>query len=273
MFANKRVVLLRHDLYVRLKELFSDRVRFIRLPGQEQVRPVVEIDGRFRVAVYLCRATTSLNTGEPGWLLRARPQERGLPALICTMDESFSRFLNFYVLSPLGTSFLKYRVIRENQSWLCAGRKLARLNDFCDIAKEVATRCEPSEHYTAVDDILIALDTWTIILGKKEITLGPVGHAMFSMLVLNAGQVVCRDRLRRCLPGKVLDVANVNAHIYYLRVKLGARGRERIQRVPGIGYKYVSPSVKSEATKIADGHKRSALTAGIAERAARALAL
>lgn len=273
MFANKRVVLLRHDLYIRLKELFSDRVRFIRLPGQEQVRPVVEIDGRFRVAVYLCRATTSLNTGEPGWLLRARPQERGLPALICTMDESFSRFLNFYMLSPLGASFLKYRVIRENQAWLPAERKFARLDDFCDIAKEVSTRCEPSEHYTAVDDILIALDTWTITLGKKEIALGPVGHAMFSMLVRNAGQVVCRDRLRRCLSGKVLDVANVNAHIYYLRVKLGARGRERIQRVPGIGYKYVSPSVKSEATKIADGHKRSALTAAIAERASRALAL
>ena len=47
--------LLRKDLYVQLKRLFSDRLRFINLPGQK-IRQIVEIDGRLRLAVYLCHA-------------------------------------------------------------------------------------------------------------------------------------------------------------------------------------------------------------------------
>jgi DNA-binding winged helix-turn-helix (wHTH) protein len=225
-------------LYVRLKQLFSDRVRFISLPGQ-QFRQIAEIDGRMRVSIYLCRAVNSTSAGEPGWLLRVRPQERDFPALICTVDQSFSRLLNFYVFSSLADT-PKYRVLRENQPWLAAGRMLGKLDDFCDVAKEVAAQPEINERYTAVDDILIAHDTWMIILGKKEIVLGPVGSAMFNLLALNAGQVVSRDRLRRSVPVTPLDPTNLNAHMHKLRVKLGEE-RERIVRVPGVGYMYVPP--------------------------------
>jgi hypothetical protein len=87
--TQRQVKLLRNDLYIRLKQLFSDHVRFISLPGQ-QLRRIVEIDGRLRVAVYLCRAINDTKAGEPGWLLRVRPLERHLPALVCTVDQSFS---------------------------------------------------------------------------------------------------------------------------------------------------------------------------------------
>jgi DNA-binding response OmpR family regulator len=160
------------------------------------------------------------------------------------MDKSYSKLLNFYVFSPLATSFLTERVIRE-KPWLSAGRKLDKLDEFCDVIREVAAQPKKSEHYISVDDILIASDTWTIIFGKESITLGPVGSALFKMLALNAGQVVSRDRLRRSLAGKVLDTLNLNAHIYYLRAKLGAHGRKRIERIPGVGYMYVSPNNKA----------------------------
>jgi DNA invertase Pin-like site-specific DNA recombinase/DNA-binding winged helix-turn-helix (wHTH) protein len=234
--AQRQVRLLRNDLYIRLKKLFSDHVRFINLPGQK-FRQVVEIDGRLRVAVYLCRAAESTNAGEPGWLLRVRSLERDLPALICTMDQSFSKLLNFYVLSPLGARFLKYKVLRENQPWLSAGRKLGKLDDFCDVAKEIASQPEDSDRYTAVDDVLIAADTWTIMLGKKEITLGPVVWTIFNMLALNAGHVVSRARLSE----KLLDPASLSVYIHSLRVKLGVQARKRIQSVPGVGYMYLSP--------------------------------
>src|SRR6266849_4326898 len=97
--TQRQIKLLRNDLYIRLKQLFSDHLRFISLPGQ-QLRRIVEIDGRLRVAVYLCRAVNNTKTGEPGWLLRVRPPERNLPALICTLDQSFSQLLNFYVFPP-----------------------------------------------------------------------------------------------------------------------------------------------------------------------------
>jgi DNA-binding winged helix-turn-helix (wHTH) protein len=237
--TQRKIKRLRNDLYIRLKQLFSDRVRFISLPGQ-QFRQVVEIDGRLRIAIYLCRPTNATSAGEPGWIVRVRPAEKELASLICTMDQTFSQLLNLYVFSSLADT-RKYRVIRENQRWLSAGRKLGKLDDFCDIAKQVAAQPENSGLYIAVDDILISASTWMIILGKKAIALGPVGSAIFNLLVLNAGQVVSRDRLRRAVPEKLLDPTNLNAHMHTLRVKLGVEAQNRIQRVPGIGYMYVSP--------------------------------
>ena len=234
--SQRQVRHLRNDLYARLKQLFSSHVRFINLPGQK-FREVVEIDGCLRIAVYLCRAADSTNAGEPGWLLRVRSLERYLPALICTMDQSFSKLLNFYVLPPIGDSFQKYKVFRENQPWLSAGRKLRRLDDFCDLAREIASHSEDRERYTAVDDLLIAADTSTIILGKREITLGPAVWRMFNMLALNSGHVVSKDRLSE----KLLDPTSLSVYIHILRVKLGSQARKRIQSVPGVGYMYVSP--------------------------------
>ena len=65
--TQKQIRYLRNDLYVRLNQLFSDRVRFISLPGQ-QFRQIAEIDHRIRVSIYLCRAVTDTSAGEPGWL-------------------------------------------------------------------------------------------------------------------------------------------------------------------------------------------------------------
>jgi hypothetical protein len=108
--TQRQVKFLRADLYARLKQLFSDRIRFISLPGQ-QFRQIVEIDGHFRVAIYLCRAVNNTSAGEPGWLLRVRPLEKDFPALICTVDQSFSKLLNFYLVSPLADT-LKYREMK-----------------------------------------------------------------------------------------------------------------------------------------------------------------
>ena len=243
--TQKQIKFLRNDLYIRLKQLFSDRIRFISLPGQ-QFRQIVEIDGRLRVAIYLCRAVSNTSAGESGWLLRVRPLEKDFPALICTVDRSFSKLLNFYVFSPLA-DILKYRVLRENQPWLSSGWKLRKLDDFCNVAREVAASQSESVRYTSVDDILIAGDTWMIILDKREIMLGPVGSAIFSVLALNAGQVVSRDRLGQ-LSQTLLDPHNLNSHISKLRVKLGPEGRKRIQTVPGEGYMYVSPEKAAEGS-------------------------
>jgi hypothetical protein len=233
--AQIRLRFLRKDLYIRLKQLFSDHVRFISLPGQ-QMKMVVEIDGRLRVAVYLCRTFSSKK--DTGWLLRLRPLDAHLPALICTVDQSFSELLNFYVLPPPGNS-LKSKIFREGQSWLSAGQKLGSLGELCEVANDVASHSTNCEGYTVIDDALIATDTWTITLCNKEISLGPIGSPIFNLLAQNSGQVVSRDRLRRTMP-QLMDSSNLDAHMYTLRVKLGVAGR-RIQTVRGVGYMYVEP--------------------------------
>jgi DNA-binding response OmpR family regulator len=135
---------------------------------------------------------------------------------------------------------------------LSAGRKLGRLEDFCEVANEVASEFENCEGCTAVDDILIAADTWTITLGQKEISLGPVGSAIFNMLALNAGQVISRDRLRRAV-SDVIDPSNLDAHIWTLRSRLGVKNRKRIQTVKGVGYMYISSGKGAEDEAVRGG--------------------
>ena len=178
--------------------------------------------------------------GVPGWFIRIRPQEKDLLALVCTMDESFSTLLNFYLFPPLPAHFLMERMVREN-TWFSEAQRLKKLDELCDFANQIAAQPKKIDPYISVDDILIASDTSTVIIGKESVTLGPVGSAIFSMLALNAGEVVSRDRLRRCSPGKILDPLNLNAHICTLREKFGPSGQKRIQRIPKVGYMYVSP--------------------------------
>ncbi len=236
--AQNRIRALRKDLYIELKRLFSNRVRIITLPGQH-VRQIIEIEGRVRLAVYLCHAADPSHFKKAAWVLRFRPLDQHLPALICTIDQSFSKFLDFYVL-PAAVHSMKAKIVREGEAWLSRGRKLDKLEHLCDVANEVAGQSTNCEGCTAVDDILIAADTPTITLGEREISLGPVGSAIFNTLALNAGQAIPRDRLLRSVPQQ-MDSSDLDAHIWTLRAKLGAENRKRIQTVRGVGYMYVSP--------------------------------
>jgi hypothetical protein len=89
---------LREGLYAKLKHLFPDRVRFLCFPCQK-IGPIVEIDGCVRLGVHLCR-TVYKHSRELGWLLPLRKCHKHLPALVCTVDPSHSKLLEFYVLPP-----------------------------------------------------------------------------------------------------------------------------------------------------------------------------
>ena len=77
------------------------------------------------------------------------------------------------------------------------------------------------------------------------------------MLVLNAGHVVSRDRLRLAFP-RLIDPSEIDAHIGKLRVKLGVENRKRIQTIKGVGYMYVSPG-KHANGEVAKGDGSSAV--------------
>jgi DNA invertase Pin-like site-specific DNA recombinase len=231
-----RIRLLRRDLYLRLKTLFPDRLRFFGLPGQ-QLKQITEIDRRTRLAVYLCRPVQN-HSGGIGWKIHLRPLDRHLPMLICTMDRSFSELLDFYVVPPPKES-TRGKTLREGQPWLASGRKLNRLEDLCEVANKFAEN-EVYDACIVVDDILISPYTWTITIGKQEVSLGPRGWAILSLLVQSAGQPVSRDRLRHVTPD-LIDPSNLGAHIWTLRHKLGVVNGKRIQTVPGVGYMYAFP--------------------------------
>jgi hypothetical protein len=232
--TQRRLRELREKLYVRLKELFCERVGFITMPGQKG-RLVVEIDGRLRIAVYLCRP----NINENSWILRLRSQDAHLPVLICTVSKSGSDLRDFYVLPPPDSS-MKWKILRVDQNWLSAGQKLRKLDELCNVANETLFQYKNREDNTVVDDIRMSPDCWTVTLGKTEISLGPVVGAIFKMLILNRGQTISRDRLRKAVSDG-LDPSSLDANISKLRVKLGIDNRKRIQTVRCVGYRYVSP--------------------------------
>jgi hypothetical protein len=147
---------LREDLYEKLKTLFSDRIRFLSFRCQK-IAPIIEIDGCCRLGVHLCR-TAFKRSHEIGWLLFLRQCQRHLPALVCTVDSSHSKLLEFYVLPPFKGS-AKQETVRGDIPWVRLGKRLERLEDLCNVAHEIATISNTRRPCVAVCDVLFREDT------------------------------------------------------------------------------------------------------------------
>jgi len=227
---------LREGLYAELKTMFPDRIRFLCFPCQK-IGPIVEVDSCSRLGVHLCR-TVFKRSRELGWLLPLRKCHKHLPALVCTVDPSHSRLLEFYVLPPFEGS-TRQKIVRRDTPWVRSGTKLVTLRDFCTIANEIATKSNTRRACIAVGDVLVREDTWTFSIGPREISFGPVTAALFRVLLMNANLVVSNEELARSVPGDV-DSSDLSKHIYILRKKLGREQECRIRTVRGVGYMYVT---------------------------------
>lgn len=226
---------LRVDLLERLKELFPGQLRVVRLPNQTQ-RQVIELD-HLRIAVHICSPVRPTVLKQPRWIVRAQPSEKGLPALLCTVDPTLTSLLGFYVVPDFGDTVKRFKVFGENHPWLEGGRKIDELSQLYEVANEISTgRIKDEDTY--VGDVTIVPRTCTAVLGGKQIVFGPVGSAIFNLLVICRGRVVTRDRLRRAFVGKEITEANLNAHICSIRMKLGAQFAKRIQTIRDLGYMY-----------------------------------
>ena len=228
---------LREDLYAKLKNLFSDRVRFLSFRCQK-IAPIIEIDDCCRLGVHLCR-TVFKRSREIGWLLFLRQCHRHLPALVCTVDPSHSKLLEFYVLPPFKGS-ARQKIVRGDIPWVRSGKRLEKLEDLCSVANEIATNSNTRRPYVAVGDVLSREDTWTFSIGPREMSLGPVTAALFRVLLMNANRVVSNQQLMRSVP-EDFDASDLSKRIYILRDKLGAENEWRIHTVRGVGYMYVTP--------------------------------
>jgi DNA invertase Pin-like site-specific DNA recombinase/DNA-binding winged helix-turn-helix (wHTH) protein len=234
---------LREALNTKLKNLFADRVRFLCFPCQK-IPPIVEIDGCCRLGVHLCR-TVFKRSREVGWLLHLRQCHRHLPSLVCTVDPSHSKLLEFYVLPPFEGS-VKQTIVRADTSWVRSGRKLESLEELCSIANEIATNSNTCRACIRVGDVLIREDTWTFSIGPREISFGPVTAALFRMLLMNADCIVSKEKLLNAIPDN-FDSSGLSKHIYVLRSKMGHENQWRIRTVRHSGYMYVTQNRQTQA--------------------------
>jgi DNA invertase Pin-like site-specific DNA recombinase len=227
---------LREALNAKLKNLFADRIRFLCFPCQK-IPPIIEIDGCCRLGVHLCR-TVFKRSRELGWLLPLRQCHKHLPSLVCTVDPSHSKLLEFYVLPPFEGS-VKQKIVRADTPWVRSGRKLESLEDLCSIANEIATNSNTCQTCIPVGDVLIREDSWTFSVGPREISFGPVTAALFRTLLMNADCIVSKEKLLSVVPDN-FDSSGLSKHIYVLRNKLGRENEWRIRTVRHEGYMYVT---------------------------------
>jgi hypothetical protein len=227
---------LRESLNTKLKNLFPDRVRFLCFPCQK-IPPIVEIDGSSRLGVHLCR-TVFKGSREPGWLLPLRQCHKHLPSLVCTVDPSHAKLLEFYVLPPFEGS-VKQKIVRADTAWVRSGRRVENLEDLCSIANEIATDSNTCRACITVGDVLLREDIWTFSIGPREISTGPVTAALFRMLLMNADCIVSKEKLLSAVPDN-FDSSGISKHIYVLRNKMGQENAWRIRTVRHEGYMYVT---------------------------------
>lgn len=228
---------LRTNLFNQLKTLFPSRVRMVHHSGEKPFR-ILELDGHLRIAAHICRIATSTVSGEPRWMLRMRPTDGRLPALICMPDRELNRLTAFYFVADLGQAETKWKIIGRAHPWLSPQNRLQSLADVYRVATQAmeGQSRNPPEEVSIVGDVVFTEDGSTMHIDGNEIQLSRANAAIFRLLLRNAGRVVPR-RLLSLSRTKDKEIY-LNIHIHELRKALGTRFRNRIVTFVNEGYLY-----------------------------------
>lgn len=100
---------------------------------------------------------------------------------------------------------------------------------------------EPSAAEQAIQqrDLVIRPERFEATLGGKPLRLSGTEFRMLALLAARPGRVFTRAQIIQCVHGENCAVTDrsVDVHIFWLRQKLGARGR-LIEAVRGVGYRF-----------------------------------
>ena len=125
----ERSMRLRQKLVLRIKECFPRNIVVTHLPRKS--RSMLLIDHSFMVSILFCRS--KCKRGKSCWVIEPDELERDYITLLCTMNRSHDRVLDYYVL-PRRTA---HTLLHGNDSWLRKGMCLSRLSDFYATVKRM----------------------------------------------------------------------------------------------------------------------------------------
>ena len=120
---------LRRKLVNTIKKLFPEHVTVTHLPRGS--RSMLLIDHSFMVSILLCRS--KCKRGRSCWVIEPAPVERDYITLLCTLNSSHDRVLDYFVLPKMTANTRVHR----SDSWLQTGVRLQRLSDFYTIVKRL----------------------------------------------------------------------------------------------------------------------------------------
>jgi len=165
--------------------------------------------------------------------LRAQPQTAHIPVLMLTAKTEDSDMVagldagaDDYITKPYSPSVLLARVkavLRQTQ-------------------RRTTAAVESGEATIRHQDLVIRPDRFEVTLAEKPIRLSGTEFRMLALLASRPGYVFSREQIIRSVHGGDCAVTNrsVDVHIFWLRQKLGPRGR-LIEAVRGVGYRFRDP--------------------------------
>jgi DNA invertase Pin-like site-specific DNA recombinase len=118
----ERSITLRRQLVSAIQDLFPETVTVTHLTGR--TRSLLLIDHSFMVSILLCRS--KLKRGTPYWVLEPNPAERSYITLVCTMNDSHDRVLDYFLVPRMD----QFRPMLFHDSFLRTAVRLHKLRDF-----------------------------------------------------------------------------------------------------------------------------------------------
>ena len=130
---------LRERVIREIQELFPADVRIVRL--RKEQKEVVVVDQQVKVSVLLCGKPKRVGkNGQVPWLLRLLPRDRENIALICTLDSQWENIVSYHLMRPIRDSITQCHCFYKDDAWLTnSGQELQGLEDFCDVARRLAS--------------------------------------------------------------------------------------------------------------------------------------
>jgi hypothetical protein len=116
----------------KIIELFPDNVVLTHLP--KRTRSVLLIDRSFMVSILLCR-TQQRGGGHLHWVVKPIHAERKFITLLCTMNSTSDRVLDYYVFARM--DWLRFHRLYKDDPCLRAAKKLDSLSDFYTVVKNL----------------------------------------------------------------------------------------------------------------------------------------
>ncbi len=250
----RRTNLLRSELMLELKRLFSRELRIIRL-SQTQV---LEVDKSFNVAVHVCYRTAKKN---PRWRLDWHPVENGLPVLMCLAERNPVAVTDYYLIPKLVSYTPDAVILRRDHPLLLTGIRLESLQQFYEATRELIHKSSLRSEVIIRGDLTVVPGCKTITIADRDFDLPDIQTALLTELVKNAGAVVSKEQLcevalatSRCKMKRLLDPRDhyLCGHMVRLRRILGGI-RNRLVSVRGKGYMYIDhPLLADRANPLLD---------------------
>lgn len=133
--GSRRITFMRnkHRQFLRsIQRMFPERISIVR-GGVSSARPLLLLDGRYKIGVLLCARWLRPHRGV-AWKLMTGQQDRALLTLCCLLAPNDKDIGDMYFRRGVPTAPYGQQILRDSGAWKESAVQLPSVEDFCRIA-------------------------------------------------------------------------------------------------------------------------------------------